>query len=89
MVQIPDATGRNSVIPKRYLGFLHRVLHMARMQNLTESTNGLAVRANTVCKGFGEGETRTEVLREVNFEARLGELLMPVGASVCRSPVWS
>src|SRR5262245_23864222 len=45
--------------------------------------NNIAVRTNTVCKGFGEGESRTEVLKEVNFEARMGELLMLVGPSGC------
>jgi putative ABC transport system ATP-binding protein len=56
------------------------------MINRIESTNAtsqLAVRTNTVCKGFGEGEARTEVLKDVNFEARLGELLMLVGPSGC------
>ncbi len=43
----------------------------------------IAVKTNTVCKGFGQGETRTEVLKEINFEARLGELLMLVGPSGC------
>ncbi len=43
----------------------------------------IAVKTNLVCKGFGEGESRTEVLKEVNFEARLGELLMLVGPSGC------
>ncbi len=45
--------------------------------------NGIAVKTNTVCKGFGQGETRTEVLKQVNFEARMGELLMLVGPSGC------
>jgi putative ABC transport system ATP-binding protein len=43
----------------------------------------IAVKINTVCKGFGQGEARTEVLKEVNFEARMGELLMLVGPSGC------
>ena len=41
----------------------------------------IAVKTNAVCKGFGQGETRTEVLKDVNFEARMGELLMLVGPS--------
>ena len=45
--------------------------------------NNIAVKTNTVCKGFGTGEARTEVLKDVNFEARLGELLMLVGPSGC------
>lgn len=43
----------------------------------------IAVRTKTVCKGFGSGEARTEVLKDVNFEARMGELLMLVGPSGC------
>ena len=43
----------------------------------------IAVKTSTVCKGFGEGEARTEVLKDVNFEARMGELLMLVGPSGC------
>src|SRR5499433_3164826 len=43
----------------------------------------IAVKTKTVCKGFGQGETRTEVLKDVNFEARVGELLMLVGPSGC------
>ena len=45
--------------------------------------NDIAVKTNTVCKGFGVGEARTEVLKDVNFEARIGELLMLVGPSGC------
>ncbi len=45
--------------------------------------NNVAVRTNTVCKGFGEGESRTEVLNDVNFGARMGELFMLVGPSGC------
>src|SRR5215468_11125785 len=45
--------------------------------------NDIAVKTSTVCKGFGEGEARTEVLKDVNFEARRGELLLLVGPSGC------
>lgn len=45
--------------------------------------NPIAVKTACVCKGFGSGENRTEVLKEVNFEARMGELLMLVGPSGC------
>jgi putative ABC transport system ATP-binding protein len=45
--------------------------------------SALAVKTSTVCKSFGQGEARTQVLREVNFEARMGELLMLVGPSGC------
>src|SRR5688500_8392818 len=43
----------------------------------------LAVKTNTLCKGFGSGEARIEVLKDVDFEARMGELLMLVGPSGC------
>ncbi len=43
----------------------------------------LAVKTHTVHKSFGTGEARTDVLKAVDFEARLGELLMLVGPSGC------
>ena len=43
----------------------------------------MAVKTRGVCKGFGVGEARTEVLKDVHFEARMGELLMLVGPSGC------
>jgi len=45
--------------------------------------NSLAVQTTALCKGFGVGEARTEVLKQVDFDARLGELLMLVGPSGC------
>lgn len=41
------------------------------------------MRLTGVDKSFGEGDSRTHVLKETNFEARLGELLMLVGPSGC------
>jgi hypothetical protein len=46
----------------------------------------IAVKTSTVCKGFGQGESRTEVLKDVNFEARMGELLMLVARNKAMSP---
>jgi putative ABC transport system ATP-binding protein len=43
----------------------------------------IAVQTHAVCKGFGQGESRTEILKQVDFEARMGELLMLVGPSGC------
>ena len=43
----------------------------------------IAVKTSGVNKGFGTGEARTEVLKNVDFEARMGELLMLVGPSGC------
>jgi len=45
--------------------------------------NEIAIKTESVCKGFGHGEARTEVLKDVMFEARLGEMLMLVGPSGC------
>jgi putative ABC transport system ATP-binding protein len=42
-----------------------------------------AVTCRTVRKHFGEGENRTEVLRGVDFHARLGEMTFLVGPSGC------
>ncbi len=53
------------------------------MQNEMPSTRELAVQTAGVNKGFGEGEARTEVLKNIHFEARMGELLMLVGPSGC------
>ena len=43
----------------------------------------IAVKTHAIWKSFGQGEARTDVLKEVNFEAHLGELLMLVGPSGC------
>ncbi len=42
-----------------------------------------AVRLTGVDKSFGEGDSRTRVLKETDFSARVGELLMLVGPSGC------
>jgi putative ABC transport system ATP-binding protein len=42
-----------------------------------------AVRLTGVTKAFGEGDSRTPVLKGTDFSARLGELLMLVGPSGC------
>ncbi len=42
-----------------------------------------AVQVNHVVKTFGNGDQRVYALREVNFEAQYGELLMMVGPSGC------
>ena len=43
----------------------------------------LAVHVRGVTKTFGTGENRTQALKGVDFDARLGELLMIVGPSGC------
>jgi putative ABC transport system ATP-binding protein len=40
-----------------------------------------AIRAEGLCKWFGEGETRTYAVRDVSFEARFHEMLYIVGPS--------
>jgi putative ABC transport system ATP-binding protein len=44
-------------------------------------TMDAAIRARGLCKWFGEGNLRTNAVRDVNFEARFGELLYVVGPS--------
>ncbi|HWB03947.1 MAG TPA: ABC transporter ATP-binding protein [Verrucomicrobiales bacterium] len=43
----------------------------------------LAIKTEHVCKGFGAGEARTEVLKDIAFDAKVGEVLMLVGPSGC------
>ena len=47
------------------------------------NNNHLAVHVRNVTKTFGSGEARTPALKGVDFDARLGELLMIVGPSGC------
>jgi putative ABC transport system ATP-binding protein len=49
----------------------------------TENEVGEAVSCRGVQKAFGEGDTRIEALRGVDFEARFGELTFLVGPSGC------
>ncbi len=49
----------------------------------TRAANGLAVVCRGVKKHFGEGETRIEALRGVDFEVSFGELSFLVGPSGC------
>jgi putative ABC transport system ATP-binding protein len=45
--------------------------------------NGLAVNVRGITKTFGTGEAATRALKGVDFETRLGEMLMIVGPSGC------
>ena len=45
--------------------------------------NHLAVHVRNVTKTFGSGEAKTPALKGVDFDARVGELLMIVGPSGC------
>jgi len=49
----------------------------------TPAKDPVSVRLAGVDKSFGEGDSRTAVLKQTHFEARLGELLMLVGPSGC------
>src|SRR5215468_365626 len=48
-----------------------------------DTTTAAAVRARELRKDFGEGPTRIEVLRGVDFDALLGQLTFLVGPSGC------
>ncbi len=53
------------------------------MEKAQQSGSDAAVLVRGVVKGFGEGEARTVALKGVDFEARIGELLMIAGPSGC------
>ncbi|THC55914.1 ATP-binding cassette domain-containing protein, partial [Burkholderia cepacia] len=42
---------------------------------------GIAIDARGVSKWFGEGDARTQALRDVSMQAYLGEMLLIVGPS--------
>ena len=42
-----------------------------------------AVKIDGLCKGFGSGATRIEVLHDISLEAHIGEMLFVVGPSGC------
>ena len=43
----------------------------------------LAIRIEGLCRGFGSGANRLEVLKAVHFEARFGDITMLIGPSGC------
>jgi putative ABC transport system ATP-binding protein len=47
------------------------------------NNSNLAVHVRNVSKTFGTGEAKTRALKGVDFDARMGELLMIVGPSGC------
>ena len=53
------------------------------MADTNGNSKNLAVHVRGVTKTFGKGEARTPALKGVDFDARLGELLMIVGPSGC------
>jgi putative ABC transport system ATP-binding protein len=48
-----------------------------------DTTVATAFSLTGIDKSFGEGESRTAVLKQTNFEARVGEMLLLVGPSGC------
>jgi putative ABC transport system ATP-binding protein len=46
-------------------------------------SDGLALRLTGIDKSFGAGDSLTRVLKQTDFDARLGEMLMLVGPSGC------
>jgi putative ABC transport system ATP-binding protein len=48
---------------------------------MNDATTQAAVRATHLVKWFGEGEARTQAIKDVTFEARFGEMLYLVGPS--------
>lgn len=52
-------------------------------QNSNTNGNGLAVNVRGITKTFGTGEAATRALKGVDFNTRLGEMLMIVGPSGC------
>ncbi len=53
------------------------------MKTTENPQNNFAVQVRNVSKTFGTGDARTQALKGVNFDTRLGELLLIVGPSGC------
>ena len=53
------------------------------MKTTENPQNDFAVQVRNVSKTFGTGDARTQALKGVNFDTRLGELLLIVGPSGC------
>ncbi|MDB6121179.1 MAG: transporter related-protein [Pedosphaera sp.] len=53
------------------------------MADTNGNKNGFAVHVRNVTKTFGTGEAQVVALKGVDFDARMGELLMIVGPSGC------
>lgn len=53
------------------------------MANHNSNGKGLAVHVRGITKTFGRGEAATKALKGVDFDTRLGEMLMIVGPSGC------